>query len=66
MQYKNIQQLALENNNSRRVLFTNEHSQVVLMSILPGEDIGREVHEVVDLFWFCQRRGTCHRGTGNA
>jgi len=48
MQYKNIQQLALENNNFRKVLFTNEHSQVVLMSVLPGEDIGREVHETVD------------------
>ncbi len=48
MQYKNVQQLALENNNFRKVLFTNKHSQVVLMSILPGEDIGREVHEVVD------------------
>ena len=48
MQYKNVQRLALENNNFRKVLFTNRHSQVVLMSILPGEDIGREVHEVVD------------------
>ena len=48
MQYKNIQQLALENINFRKVLFTNKHSQVVLMSILPGEDIGQEVHEGVD------------------
>jgi mannose-6-phosphate isomerase-like protein (cupin superfamily) len=48
MQYQNTQQSALENNNFRKVLFTNKHSQVVLMSILPGEDIGREVHEVVD------------------
>lgn len=48
MQYNNVQQLALENNNFRKVLFTNEHSQVVLMSLPPGEDIGREVHETVD------------------
>jgi mannose-6-phosphate isomerase-like protein (cupin superfamily) len=48
MQYKNVQQSALENNNFRQVLFTNKHSQVVLMSILPGEDIGREVHKLVD------------------
>lgn len=48
MQYNNVQQLALENNNFRKVLFTNEHSQVVLMSVLPGEDIGREVHKTVD------------------
>ena len=48
MQYKNVQQLALENKNFRKVRFTNKHSQAVLMSILPGEDIGREVHEGVD------------------
>ena len=48
MQYKNVEQSALENNDFRRVLFTNKHSQVVLMSLPPGEDIGREVHEVVD------------------
>ena len=48
MQYKNVEQSALENNNFRRVLFTNKHSQVVLMSLPPGEDIGREVHEDVD------------------
>lgn len=48
MQYKNIQQLASENGNFRKVLFTNKYSQVVLMSILPGEDIGQEVHEGVD------------------
>jgi mannose-6-phosphate isomerase-like protein (cupin superfamily) len=48
MQYKNVQQLASENKNFRKVLFTNKHSQVVLMSILPGKDIGQEVHETVD------------------
>ena len=48
MQYNDIQRSALKNNNFRQVLFTNKHSQVVLMSILPGEDIGREVHDVVD------------------
>ena len=48
MQYNDVQRSALENNNFRRVLFTNRHSQVVLMSILPGEDIGRETHDVVD------------------
>ena len=48
MQFQNVQQSALANNTFRKVLFTNKHSQVVLMSIPPGEDIGREVHEVVD------------------
>jgi mannose-6-phosphate isomerase-like protein (cupin superfamily) len=48
MQYEDVQRSALANNNFRKVLFTNKHSQVVLMSLPPGEDIGREVHEVVD------------------
>jgi mannose-6-phosphate isomerase-like protein (cupin superfamily) len=48
MQYQNIQRSAVENTNFRKVLFTNQHSQVVLMSLPPGEDIGREVHDVVD------------------
>jgi mannose-6-phosphate isomerase-like protein (cupin superfamily) len=57
MQYQNVRQLALENNNFRRVLFTNKHSQVVLMSVLPGEDIGREVHELVDQVLFFVKGG---------
>src|SRR5678815_4856931 len=48
MQFQNVQQSGLANNQFREVLFTNKHSQVVLMSIPPGEDIGREVHELVD------------------
>ena len=48
MQYENLKQSALENNNFRKVLFTNKYSQVVLMSVPPGEDIGREVHDDVD------------------
>lgn len=48
MQYENVETSALENSNFRRVLFTNKYSQVVLMSIPPGEDIGSEVHETVD------------------
>jgi len=38
-------------------LFTNKHSQVVLMSVLPGEDIGREVHELVDQVLFFVKGG---------
>lgn len=48
MQYGNVHQMALENNYFRKVVFTNNHSQVVVMSILPREDIGREVHKGVD------------------
>ncbi|HVY67787.1 MAG TPA: cupin domain-containing protein [Patescibacteria group bacterium] len=42
----NIERLALENNNFRRVVYTAKHCQLVLMSLLPGEEIGEEVHEV--------------------
>jgi mannose-6-phosphate isomerase-like protein (cupin superfamily) len=40
-----IEQETLENTDYRRVLYTANHSQLVLMSIEPGDDIGEEVHE---------------------
>lgn len=46
-----IEKLALENENFRQVLFTAEHAQLVLMSLLPGEQIGTEVHAGVDQFF---------------
>ncbi len=42
----NIETLSLENNNFREVLYTDKNSQLVLMSLLPGEEIGEEVHDV--------------------
>ncbi len=46
----NIEKLSIENDNFRKVLYTDKNSQLVLMSLLPGEDIGAEVHETVDQF----------------
>ena len=46
----NIEESTLQNNNFRKVLFTAPHSQLVVMSLLPAEDIGMEVHETVDQF----------------
>lgn len=46
----NIEQRSLENDNFREVLFTGPLSQLVLMSLKPGEDIGKETHENVDQF----------------
>jgi len=40
-----------ENENFREVLSTGKHSQLVLMSLKPGEEIGEEVHEDVDQFF---------------
>ncbi len=42
----NIEKLSLENNNFRKVLYTDKNSQLVLMSLLAGEEIGEEVHDV--------------------
>ena len=42
----NIEKAALENNDYRRGLYTPKHSQLVLMSLAPGEEIGEEVHEL--------------------
>jgi mannose-6-phosphate isomerase-like protein (cupin superfamily) len=49
--HANIEKLALANNNFRRVLYTAPHSQLVLMSLLPGEEIGMEIHNNVDQFF---------------
>jgi mannose-6-phosphate isomerase-like protein (cupin superfamily) len=39
------------NNNFREVLFTGQHSQLVVMCLQPGEDIGMEVHNNLDQFF---------------
>lgn len=46
----NIEKLTLSNINFRKVLFTGQHAQLVVMSLLPNEDIGAEVHQIVDQF----------------
>lgn len=46
--HKNIIELAKQNENFRQVVNTGKYSQVVLMNLLPGEEIGEEVHDVVD------------------
>jgi len=44
----NLKHAAKENENFREVLFTGAHSQLVIMSIEPGDDIGLETHDNVD------------------
>jgi mannose-6-phosphate isomerase-like protein (cupin superfamily) len=46
-----IEKLTVDNDNFRKVLYTGEHSQLVLMSIVPGGEIGSEVHEGNDQFF---------------
>lgn len=46
----NIEKSSLENTSFRKVLYTGKHSQLVLMRLAPGEDIGEEVHDVDQFF----------------
>lgn len=47
----NIEEKTKSNTNFRQVLFTGKHSQLVVMALQPGEDIGMEVHPNVDQFF---------------
>ncbi|MDP2874121.1 MAG: cupin domain-containing protein [bacterium] len=47
----NIEKETLANSNFRRVVFTGEYAQLVVMSLLPNEEIGMEVHPTVDQFF---------------
>ena len=42
----NIEEKAIANNYFREVLYTDTHVQLVVMSLLPNEDIGEEVHQL--------------------
>lgn len=46
-----IEKLTEQNTYFRKVLFTGKHSQLVLMRLKPGEEIGEEVHSKVDQFF---------------
>ena len=55
-----IEKDTLENGNFRKVLYTGKHSQLVLMSLRPGEEIGMEVHSDNDQFFrFEKGEGKC-------
>jgi mannose-6-phosphate isomerase-like protein (cupin superfamily) len=56
----NIEKETLENENFRKVLYTGKHSQLVLMSLKPSEEIGMEVHPDNDQFFrFEKGEGKC-------
>jgi mannose-6-phosphate isomerase-like protein (cupin superfamily) len=56
----NIEQETLVNEYFRKEIFTGEHLQITVMSLLPGEDIGSEVHATTDQFLRIEQ------GTGTA
>jgi mannose-6-phosphate isomerase-like protein (cupin superfamily) len=45
-----IEQATLDNDTFRTVLFTGEHTQLTVMRLGRGEDIGREAHDHIDQF----------------
>jgi len=47
----NIEKETVKNTDFRRVLYTGKFSQLVLMCLKPGEEIGEEVHDDVDQFF---------------
>ena len=56
----NIEKITKENNNFRKILYTSKHSQLVVMSLLPNEEIGMETHRENDQFFrFEQGEGKC-------
>jgi len=56
----NIEKNTLENENFRKVLYTSKYSQLVLMKLNPGEEIGMEVHPDNDQFFRIEQgQGKC-------
>jgi mannose-6-phosphate isomerase-like protein (cupin superfamily) len=47
----NLEAETRKNMDFRRVLYTGRYSQLVLMRLTPGEDIGEETHDDVDQFF---------------
>ncbi len=47
---QDIEGMAHRNEDFRRVLYTAQHCQLVLMALNPGEEIGAEVHKLDQFF----------------
>jgi len=58
--HANIEKETLGNTHFRKVLYTGKHSQLVLMCLKPGEEIGMEAHPDNDQFFrFETGEGIC-------
>lgn len=57
-----VERLAEQNDDFRRVLHTGPHVQLVLMSLRPGEEIGRETHDVEQCFFVVDGDGRVEAG----
>ncbi|HRK77145.1 MAG TPA: cupin domain-containing protein [Thiobacillus sp.] len=56
---QNIEDIAVENEAFRRVLYTAKNCQLVVMALKPQEEIGMEVHQLDQFF-------RVEEGTGDA
>jgi mannose-6-phosphate isomerase-like protein (cupin superfamily) len=56
---QNIEAIATQSSEFRRVLYTAQHCQLVIMALKPGEEIGAEVHKLDQFF-------RVEEGTGQA
>jgi len=55
-----IETATVANANFRKVLYTGKYCQLVIMTLLPKEDIGMEIHPDTDQFFrFEEGRGKC-------
>jgi mannose-6-phosphate isomerase-like protein (cupin superfamily) len=52
-----LKDLTKDNEYFRQALFTGVHSQLVVMALKPGEDIGEEVHEVDQFIYAVEGEG---------
>jgi len=57
--HSNIEEDTLENEDFRRVLYTGENMQLVVMTLQEGEEIGVETHENDQFFRFEEGTGKC-------
>ena len=61
-----VKKQAKDNDNFRKVLFTTARSQLVLMSLKPGEEIGLEVHDGDQIIYIVDGEGFASVGDENA
>lgn len=62
MEHYTIATVAEQNPDFRRVLWTGKHTQLVIMTIPPGGEIGAEVHEVDQILTFVSGTGEARVG----
>jgi len=62
--HSNIENLSIKNNYFRKVLFTTKNMQLVIMSLLPNENIPLEIHKEHDQFIKIEK-GKCEAIIGN-